>query len=304
MMYSPFVQTHFSACPFLQTKDFDMKNNFYALITGSSSGIGRAMAFEFAKLKYNILLVALPETGIRAVAGELTQRFDVHADVLELDLTHSGSPNQVFSWCKENHYQVQILVNNAGFGNLCALEETDPMLISRMLALNNHALVALTQLFISDLKRLKTSYILNVGSLASFIPIPNKAVYAASKSFVYAFSAALRVELKHLHIHVSCLCPGGTLTNQQAIAPLKGRPRGLAQTAEEVAKEAVLKLFKKKEKIIPGWHNRCLYYLTAVVPSFIRAWVLLRIFSIKKSDRNLRHISKPVPSAAFALIFR
>ena len=164
-----------------------MKSNSYVLITGASSGIGKAMAHEFAKLNFNVLLVALPNTGTHSVATDVVRKFNIHAATLEVDLTQPESPRQIFNWCKANHYGVKVLVNNAGFGNLRALAETDTLLITRMLSLNNHALVTLTQLFIPHLKAFKGAYILNVGSLAAFIPIPNKAVYTATKSFVFTF---------------------------------------------------------------------------------------------------------------------
>jgi uncharacterized protein len=302
----------FRANPFFSVsfpvyKKFDMKNKYFVLITGSSSGIGKALAYEFARRKYNILLVALPNTGTYDVASDLMKKFTVNTAVLELDLTQPESPHQIFAWCKNNCYDVQVLVNNAGFGNLCPLEETDALLVTRMLALNNHALVALTQLFISHLKTYNDSYILNVGSLASFIPIPNKAVYTASKSFVYTFSAALRLELRHLHIHVSCLCPGGTITSQEVTSPRQEMSRafpGLAQRPEEVAKEAISELFKKKEKIIPGWHNKGIYYLAAALPAFLRSWILLKLFSIKKRKGNSLTRVKQPPTAAFPVTFR
>ncbi|HEX6227238.1 MAG TPA: SDR family NAD(P)-dependent oxidoreductase [Chryseolinea sp.] len=283
-----------------------MKNNSYALVTGSSSGIGKAMAHEFAKRKFNVLLVALPGPEIHGIADDIRQKFSIKVDVLEIDLTHPSSARKIFNWCTDHQYRVQVLVNNAGFGNLCALADTEEVLITRMLALNNHAMVTLTQLFISHLKTYQQSYILNVGSLASFIPIPNKAVYAASKSFVYTFSAALRIELRHLHIHVSCLCPGGTITSIDTNARAKeihNPLRNLTQTSEQVASHAVIKLFEKKEKIIPGWHNKGLYCLSRVVPLHLKTWILLRIFAIKKHNQLVTS-ARPAQSTAFALIFR
>ena len=114
-----------------------------------------------------------------------------------------------------NHYRVKVLVNNAGFGNLCALVETDTLADYSNAFIKQSRTGDINSIIYSHLKADKGAYILNVGSLAGFIPIPNKAVYTATKSFVFTFSAALGLELKHFQIHVSCLCPGGTVTSPE-----------------------------------------------------------------------------------------
>jgi short-subunit dehydrogenase len=276
-----------------------MKSNSYALITGSSSGIGKAIAYEFARLKVNVILVALPGSGTEDVRRDLITNFGVKADLLETNLTEPGSPNAIFSWCISRQYDVEILVNNAGFGNLCCFEETAPELITRMLSLNNHVLVALTQLFIPHLKRRGGGYVLNVGSLAAFFPLPNKSVYAATKSFVYAFSAALRVELKPYHIHVCCLCPGGTITNASIMDRLASTRIGnwnFHQMPDAVAKEAVQKLFQRKKRIIPGLINKMFYQLSLRLPSYIVEWIVQQIFShgAKVKINNPQYNLRPV----------
>jgi len=280
-----------------------MNTNTYALITGGSSGIGRAIAEELASRKINVLLVALPGTGTDEVVAELKQKFSILADGFEIDLITSNATIKVLDWCKLNHYHVNILVNNAGFGNLCSLEKSNPAIISNMMLLNNHALVLLTQLFIPEIKQRKFGYILNVGSLASFMPVPNKSVYAATKSFVYTFSAALRLELLPYHIHVSCLCPGGTLTNEQVttrINSMNSLNRAFVQLPGEVALEAVTEMFLKKFRVIPGRSNKFLFLLRRILPEFAVDWILNRIF-------NRSVLKKPAPAplgVSFALAFR
>jgi short-subunit dehydrogenase len=259
-----------------------MKNTSYALITGASSGIGKAIAYELAKRKINVILIALPNSGLKEVREDIVIRFDIKTDLLELDLTIPESHQVVFQWCQSRSYDIGILVNNAGIGNLCAFENTDASFITRMLMLNNQAMVALVHLFAAQLKRRGAAYILNVGSLGSFFPLPYKSVYAATKGFVHAFSRALRLEWKQYNVHVSCLCPGSTMTSKEVVERAKTLPTNylnLHQTAESVAREAVTALFQKKKTIVPGWSNKVLYHLAFVLPSFVIDWFLLRIFS-------------------------
>lgn len=274
----------------------------YALITGASSGIGKALAFELARRKINVLLVALPNTGLSDVVKHLGDTFDIVSHGIELDLTIAQAPAILHSWCVKNHFEVNILINNAGFGNLCSFEQTDPMLISSMINLNSKAMVMLTHQFIPDLKKFDKSYILNVGSLASFMPIPNKSVYAATKSFVYAFSYALRLELEPHGISVSCLCPGATLTSthvNEGISKLKVG-KNFIQLPESVAHTAVDGMMKNKFRIIPGWHNRILYFIRQVLPETGVRWILLRIFSRQKVDKPITKKRYPKPAWSLA----
>lgn len=253
----------------------------YALVTGSSSGIGRALAYEFARQKINVILIALPDSGLKKVRDDLIITYGVRSDLLEIDLTLPGSQQANFNWCQSNAYDVGILVNNAGLGNFCAFENMERELITRMLILNNYALVGLTHLFASHLKSRHGAYVLNVGSLGSFFPLPNKSVYAATKSFVHAFSTGLRLEWKQFDVHVCCLCPGSTITNAEVadrVKAMSSNYRSFHQTPESVAKEAVRALFQKKKTIVPGWPNKLFYQLAITLPSFVIDWFLLRLF--------------------------
>ena len=123
---------------------------------------------------------------------------------------------------------------------------------------------------------------MNVGSLASFLPIPNKVVYSASKSFVYAFSAALRIELGRSNITVTCLCPGGTRTSAASIArvPRVNAPKRIfIQEPEAVASEAVKGMLRSKKRIIPGVVNKMMFMLYRSLPQFAVEWMLLKLFA-------------------------
>ena len=163
--------------------------------------------------------------------------------------------------------------------------------------------MALTQVFLPQLKSHSHAFILNVGSLASFIPIPNKSVYAATKSFVYAFSSALRVELRNTRVSVSCLAPGATITNaavQERVSKALPKSGMLRQTPAEVASVAIAQLLKGNRLIIPGWHNKLTFFLWSVLPRVIAERVVVSIF-----DKTIPAIEQgPVPRASWSLALR
>jgi uncharacterized protein len=261
----------------------------YALITGASSGIGKAIAEELARRGSNLLLIALPDSGLPEVAKNIRQEHGVLTRYLETDLTKEHSVLDISSWLADNQFALSILVNNAGFGNYESFEGTDPQLLSNMLLLNNLALVKMTQICLPILKRQGKSYILNVGSLASFLPIPNKVVYAASKSFVYAFSSALRLEVKPANVVVSCLCPGGTLTNASAAKNIQaiGKQNSIfIQMPVDVAKEGISEMLNEKKRIIPGWKNKFIFMLYEMLPETFIELIVEKIFA---ASRNLPH---------------
>jgi len=280
----------------------------FVLITGASSGIGEALAFEFAAYQQNLLLVALPDTGLEGVCLELKTQFGIEVNTLCTDLTLPGSAAGVLHWCQINFFKVSVLVNNAGFGNLELFENSNPDLLCNMMELNNRAVIMLTHLFLPELRKFKQSYIMNVGSLASFIPIPGKSVYAASKSFVYAFSQSLYLELKTTNIHVSCLCPGGTMTPkvQSFLSEMKFKRKGFCQLPEEVAKVAVRQLYKRKFRIVPGFQNQFLYWLSQILPMPLKIMIIQSVF--KKSSpppsRMYPQLSNRSSAVSFALFAR
>lgn len=253
----------------------------YALVTGASSGIGKAIALELARKSINLVLVALPEMGLSEIANQISADYHVEVKFRELDLTQEGAVSHLHTWCRQQNLQINMLINNAGIGTLGPFENTRVSDLVTMLKLNNQALVMLAYYFHSDLKSNSPANILNVGSLASFMNIPGKAVYSASKNFIYSFSLSLRMELKPHKINVSCLCPGGTITSNRVIeniGKVRFAGKALLQMPEQVAREAVSQMFQGKKLIIPGWHNRFLYNLWALLPQRFVDLILATIF--------------------------
>jgi short-subunit dehydrogenase len=241
----------------------------FCLVTGASRGLGLALAEECARLKMNLILVALPGTGLSETANNLARRHGLSVRCREIDLTDPDSPEMLYRWIKEEKLAVQMLINNAGIGAHGPFSESVPERNRTMINLNITALVHLTQLFLPELKRQREAYILNVASLAAFYAMPCKPVYAPTKAFVLNFSLSLRAELAGTAVNVSALCPGGIMTNEECrkrIAAQGFIGRISCHHPEEVARYAIGQLLRGRAIIIPGLINKLARMLGSVAP--------------------------------------
>jgi uncharacterized protein len=252
----------------------------YTLITGASAGIGKAMAEECAKRGRNLVLVALEDSNLVETATELQQKYPVDVKALELNLIEPNGCQNLYDWCHEQQLRIDVLINNAGIGNYSFFQESALSDLQHMIQLNVEAVVALTHMFVPKLRENQASYILNVGSFASMMPLPYKSVYAATKSFVLTFSRSLQMELKPYNVFVSCLCPGPTSTKsmKKRNKHMKNGNTLLIKTPEEVARYAIDGLFKKQGLIIPGWKNRFLIKVGDMLPFNLKGYILKRLF--------------------------
>jgi len=231
----------------------------YALVTGASKGIGKALALELARRGYNLLLTARSVDLLKALAVQIHQKYKVAVKCEAFDLTDPAAPGQLAEWCRTNEYDVNILVNNAGFGLWGSFRELPVAGQLEMMNLNMNALVALTHHFIPILSKSKTSHILNVASLASFLAIPHFSIYAATKAFVLSFSRSLRFDVADRGIKVSCLCPGATeseFLRRAGMEAIGDKAKGLYMSAEVVAKIGVKGMLRGKVEIVPGLLNK------------------------------------------------
>ena len=275
----------------------------YALVTGGSSGIGKAIAEEFARRKVNLLLVALPDSGLEAVSKDLHNRYGVDVQHFPVDLSLVGGPQLVYDWCVAHAFPVNILVNNAGFGNLTPFELSNLPMLMDMMVVNNRSVVELTHLFIPLLRQHPEGYIMNMSSFAAFRPVPNKSVYGATKGFIYSFSQVLRMELKRSNISVSCICPGGVVADDNSNDfknKIRYKSRYLTLTADEVARESVRKMYRGKFRIIPGAMYKFMFFMVMLIPEGLQVFILEQIFTnsdikppaAKKAVvRNLKRVS-------------
>lgn len=258
-----------------------MEKNYYTLITGASKGIGRAIAVECARRGMNLALISLPDENLKELSNELASKYKIKSRYKTIDLTDSKSPELIHKWCVENKLEINTLINNAGFGSQGSFENQTIGFYKQMINLNVRAIVLLTHAFIPDLKKNSPSYILNLGSIASFYPIPYKAVYSASKNFVFTFSRALREELHYFNISVSVLCPGPVITNYKVVK--RARRQGiigkwLTSSPQKVAVKAIKRMLNKNFIIIPGVFSKANFYAEKVTPMYIKQKLSARVF--------------------------
>ena len=230
-----------------------------ALITGASSGIGRDIAINLSKKGYDLILVARDLEKLNEVKSKL----HTNVEVVSMDVSKAEN-------CKELHekYQnIDILVNNAGFGDCGYFTKTSLDKELKMIDTNIVAYHVLTKLYLQDMKQKNSGKILNVASIAGFMPGPLMATYYSTKAYVVRLSEAIREELRRekSNVQISILCPGPVNTNFNKVADVQFALKGLS--SEYVAKYAVNKLFKGKFYIVPGWKIKLARFGAKIAPN-------------------------------------
>jgi short-subunit dehydrogenase len=225
------------------------------LITGASTGIGAAFARKLAARGRNVLLVARSEDKLIALCNELGRLTSIRAQYLALDLQQPDAGAQLFEETKKRELEIEMLINNAGFGSMGDFAKLDLDRELEMIQLNVRALVDLTHRFIRPMRERKRGTIINVASTASFQAVPYMATYAATKAFVLSFSEAIAEENRAHGIHVMALCPGVTETNFFEASKIDLPPMRTVQTAEEVVDAALRAMDRQKTVAISGWTN-------------------------------------------------
>ncbi|QGM44580.1 SDR family NAD(P)-dependent oxidoreductase [Methylocystis heyeri] len=255
------------------------------IVTGASEGIGAELARIFAAKGHEVVLVARRRDRLEALAAEIASTGG-KAHVIELDLCGEGAIDALEVALRQAGLTPEILVNNAGFGLIGPASKLDEAEQLHMVELNVKALSALTLRFMKPIMEAKGG-ILNVASIASFMPGPNFAVYYATKAYVRSFSEAIAQELAPLGVKVSCLCPGPVLTGFQARAgfDLTGAMAALKPSlvsAEEVARQGYEGLFAGRRVVVPGVMNKFTVAFARLTP---RA-VLMPILAFAQNGRT------------------
>jgi len=184
-----------------------------ALITGASSGIGKSFDYLLAQKGMHLILAARSLDKLQTIAHDLTQRYSVEVSAYQQDLAVPNAAATLYQLLKNDDLDVDLLVNNAGFGKWGRFEDFSLDDYRSMIQLNVTTLTELCHLFIENFKQKAAAGIINIGSTASFVPVPYSSVYAATKAYVLSFTEGLVGELEGTNVIVSCLCPGATATN-------------------------------------------------------------------------------------------
>ena len=242
-----------------------------ALITGASSGIGRDMARVLSGKGYDLILVARDKKNLEKLKKEL----NTNIKIISMDLSDIDNCKKLYKEVKDDN--IDILINNAGFGNIGSFRKTDLDKELNMIDLNIKALHILTKLFLNDFIEKDSGYILNVSSSASFQPGPLMATYYSTKSYVTHLTLAIYEELKQMNsnVKISCLCPGPVATNFNNVANCEFKVKSLS--SEYVAKYAIDKMFKNKLLIIPGFGIKMVYLFGRFVPSKLKLKITYNI---------------------------
>ncbi len=236
------------------------------LITGASSGIGEAFARKLAARGHNLLLVARTEEKLVMLCSELGRIKSIRAQYVAMDLSERSAPARLFAVTQERDLQIDLLINNAGFGSMGDFAKFDIERELNMIDLNVRSLAELTHRFLRPMRERHNGAIINVASTAGFQPVPFMATYAATKAFVLSFSEALWEENRTYGVKVMALCPGVTETNFFEASRMERPPARISQTPEEVVDTALRALKRGKSSAISGWTNFFMIETERLVP--------------------------------------
>jgi len=257
----------------------------FTLITGASTGIGRELALIAASKGRSLVLVARSEEKLSELARSIREAHGVRAEVVALDLSDPEAPAALFREMKRREIEIEVLINNAGFGSLGRFHETPIDRQLEMLRLNVAALTHLTHLFLPPMLERRRGRILNVASMAGLQPGPWMTVYYASKAYVLSFTEAIAEELRATGVTSTALLPGPTRTEFQSRADMAGSRLirlGMAN-ARSVAEAGYRGMEAGRVMVIPGISNKALSLVVRLSPR----WAVRRVVSwLNRSNRG------------------
>jgi short-subunit dehydrogenase len=256
-----------------------MKN--VALITGASSGLGKEFARIHASRGGDLLLVARRQKELEIVKSDLEKEFSVQVTVFAIDLTVKDAVESVIDNIKSNGISVEFLINNAGFGGYGNFHERELHHELEMIRLNVEALTKLTHYLLPEMLKRNSGYILNVASVAGFLPGPLQSVYYATKAYVVSFTQGVAAEIYGSGVKISALCPGPVHTGFESAAGLEGG--NLFKGAAKAAQTALIGyngLLKGKRIIFNQWSYRLL--INWIAPLMPRKMVAKMVMNLQR----------------------
>ena len=248
------------------------------LITGASSGIGRSIAFEYAKRGYDLVLVSRSKDKLEKVKKEIGNNINV--DICDIDLKIVDNCYKLFNLYKD----IDILINNAGFGDFGEFIDTDINKDMDMIDTNIRAMHILLKLYLDCMVKRDSGSILMVASIAGFMPGPLMSTYYASKNYVVKLNEAIREELrrKKSRVNISILCPGPVKTNFDNVANVEFSLKGMS--SDYVARYAIKSLDRGKFYIVPGMWIKVLRFISKVIPN---SFMVKIVYNSQKRKRNV-----------------
>lgn len=247
------------------------------LITGASSGLGKEFAYKYAKNRYNLLLVARNEKKLNEIKNDIENKYDVKVFVLTKDLSESNSAKYIFDYTTLNNLVVTILINNAGFGDYGNFLNSNLEHQTKMINLNVITLVELTHYYLKEMIARNSGKILNISSIAGFMPGPKMSVYYATKSFVLSFTEALSEETKNYNVKISALCPGPTKTDFEKNATVNFSSVKM-QSSKEVIDYCYEKFMNSDKVIIlTSFNTKFFAVATKLLPRFLVRKIVYKI---------------------------
>jgi short-subunit dehydrogenase len=249
-----------------------------ALITGASAGIGREFARQLAGRAQSLILLARREQKLTELCDELRQQYpNLTVHIRRTDLGDLAQLKELMGWLDHEKIEVDLLINNAGLGDVGPFATSDPIRNEQIALVNMVALTSLTRHLLPQMIGRKRGGILNVSSSAGFLPIPTFAIYAATKAYVTSFSEALRAELRGTGVSVCALCPGPVHTEFQEVAKRSGGqredgPAFVHVSVEQVVSDALTGLEADRPLVIPGLPMKIGMFLVRITPMPILRW--------------------------------
>jgi uncharacterized protein len=238
----------------------------WALITGASAGIGLELAKLLAAGGANLVLTARRVDRLQKLAAELSAQHRVKVEVFSADLLRSEAPVDIFKFTAGKNIEVELLINNAGFGAFGYTQEIPIEKMLEMIQVNCSAVVHLTRLYLPEMVARKHGDILILASLAAFQAVPFNSVYAATKAFDLLFAEGVAEEVSEFGVRVCALCPGSTTTEFQQVAQQPDRVFKSSEAAEKVARVGLEALAAGKSYVISGFVNRLMKEGQRLVP--------------------------------------
>ena len=243
------------------------------MVTGASSGIGKALATQLAAGGANLVLTARRFEQLEQLGAALRTQHGISAEVCRADLAKPDAPQEIFDFCRQKGIPADILINNAGFGAYGEVHGADLRRLLDMVQVNCGAVVALTRLFLPAMVERRRGYVLIVASTAAFQAVPYITTYAATKGFDLLFAEGLAEEMRSYGVRVCCLCPGPTESEFREVAGQPQRVWRLQETAEKVACVGLEALASGKSYVVSGATN----YLGAHARRFLPRGLVTRI---------------------------